>query len=111
MSLPDGYKKPSAAKRDEHNPRPKLQAGRPKVCHCCWKNSHEHMDTICAVCLVDLNALAKIEQDIAKEFPVTAKMTRPKIWARIWKRHEEQRKVIDRLKKQLHYERGVRDGS
>ena len=59
------------------------------------------MDTICSVCLSDLNGLAKVEQEVAKAFPATATMTRPQIWARVWKHHEEQRKLIEKLKRKL----------
>ena len=97
-SLPPSYTKAKKAKRDEHStPRPKLQAGRPKLCQACYRGSHEHMDTICDRCLKDLNDLAKLEVEIAKEFPATASMTRPQIFRRLWKRHEAMRKRLKEL--------------
>lgn len=117
MSIPKGYEKaPEVAessdfeqpasyrkrRRDEHSPpRPPMVSGRPKICQVCYRNQHDLTDLVCPRCLKDWNELAKLEVEIAKVFPATARMPRPQIFRRVWERHQKLAAQVAKLKVQL----------
>lgn len=93
--LPDGYQKAKAAPRDEHNPRPARHVGKPRVCQCCYRSAHDIFDYVCKRCLKDRYDLAVLEQEIARVFPATARLTSVQIFRRLW---EQNQKLSNRLK-------------
>lgn len=99
MSLPEGYQKAPKAKRDEHNPRPRLQGGRPKVCQCCYRSGRSIVDHVCQRCLSDRRELALLEREIAAVHPATASMTSVQIFRRLWEQNKKMTARIKELKR------------
>lgn len=97
---PLGYKK---AKRvyDETNPRPPRHMGPKHICVCCYRGSPTYIDRICPRCMKDRHELAKVEQEIAKELPATARMSSAEILRRFWQQNKRLKARVATLKKTL----------
>ena len=98
---PPEYQRSRAPKHNETNRRPARPAGPVKVCKCCYRKGHDIFEHVCPRCLADRFELAKLEQEIAKIFPSTGRLTNAKIFAGIWKSYQRQRDQIRKLKAQV----------
>lgn len=95
---PSGYAKP---KRNEHSPTRNAALGKPRVCQVCYVPKHGYSDTVCATCLADWNALQKLEKEIAKVFPASARLTTPKIFRRVWEHTLKLKSQVSSLKAKI----------
>jgi hypothetical protein len=90
VNPPSDYKRAPRAKRDEYSAkREPVRVGRPKICQCCYRSGGGIIDHICNRCMKDRHELAKLEQEIAKVYPATARMTSAQIFRRLWEQNQK----------------------